>query len=109
MRDQCDPLTTEISPDWPAHRQPPLDRALLRLAYHEITSGRTHFKIVISEVVNLAKEFCAERSASFINGVLDKMVKRIDVPDVKPQPATAPPSQSGDAWLDDAMKDDANL
>lgn len=103
-REACDTLTTELAPDWPTHRQPPLDRALLRLAYFDITSGRTHIKIAISEVVNLAKEFCAERSPAFINGVLDKMIKRVDLAETQAEQPTVP--QSDKAWLDDAIKTD---
>ena len=39
QRADCDTLVTELAPDWPTHRQPPIDRAILRLAYHEIVSG----------------------------------------------------------------------
>lgn len=122
----CDALTTELAPDWPSHRQPPLDRALLRLAHHEITTGRTPAKVAINEAVELAKTFCAERSPAFINGVLDKMVKRLELPsptdstteasaestesesESASDPATASPPMTDKAWLNDAIDDTAH-
>lgn len=75
--EQADGLATALAPQWPTHRQPPVDRAILRLAYHEMASGRTPVKVAINEAVELAKVFGARESAPFINGVLDKMAKRI--------------------------------
>lgn len=36
---EADEKIAELAPEWPTHRQPPVDRAILRLAFHEITSG----------------------------------------------------------------------
>jgi transcription antitermination protein NusB len=104
---EADALVAELAPKWPTHRQPPVDRAILRLAYHEIASGVTPGKVAINEAIELAKEFSAEQSPPFINGVLDKIAKRVT------PPATAPGSESGsgiapqsdDAWLKDALRD----
>ncbi len=74
---EADEAVAQLAPAWPTHRQPPLDRAILRLAYYEIVSGRTPVKVAINEAVELAKRFCGELSPSFINGVLDKMVKQL--------------------------------
>ncbi len=96
-----DTLATELSPDWPTHRQPPIDRAIIRLACHEIATGRTPYKVAINEAVNLAKQFGAENSPAFINGVLDKAAKRL-----APAEGTTPAPATGDAWLDDAIVDE---
>lgn len=74
-RDVADRMTTEVAPQWPSHRQPPVDRAILRLALHEIMSGRTPDKVAINEAVELAKKFGGEQSPNFVNGVLDKIAK----------------------------------
>ncbi len=95
----ADALASELAPAWPTLRQPAVDRAILRLAYHEMTSGRTPPKVVINEAVELAKLFGTERSPSFINGVLDKMMRHL-----RDKPA-ASTEQSGDPWLDDALGD----
>jgi len=73
----ADKLITELAPDWPTHRQPPVDRAILRLAYYEITANVTPVKVAINEAVELSKKYAAENSPAFVNGVLDKLARRI--------------------------------
>lgn len=75
----ADRLSSDLAPGWPVHRQPPVDRAILRLAYHELTAGRAPYKVVINEAVELAKTFSSDRSPSFVNGVLDKMARQLGV------------------------------
>ncbi len=65
------------APTWPAHRQPAIDRAILRLAHFEMTSGRVNPKIAVNEAVELCKRFSTEKSPSFVNAVLDKILKRV--------------------------------
>lgn len=76
-RATADAFMTEAAPGWPAHRQAAVDRAILRLAHHEMTVGGTHPKIVVNEAVELAKMFSTEKSPSFINGLLDKLLKQV--------------------------------
>lgn len=95
---EYDALLTGLSPDWPTHRQPPVDRAILRLACAEITSGITPPKVAINEAVELAKQFGAEHSPAFINGVLDKAAKALAAAAEDKQAPT-----TDDAWLDDAL------
>ncbi|NBC11692.1 MAG: transcription antitermination factor NusB [Planctomycetes bacterium] len=97
---EYDALLTDLSPDWPTHRQPPVDRAILRLACAEIASGITPPKVAISEAVELAKQFGTEHSPSFINGVLDKAARAL-APPADNQPTTL----TADQWLDDALGD----
>ncbi|QNN21492.1 transcription antitermination factor NusB [Planctomycetales bacterium ZRK34] len=84
-RDTLDKAVAELAPDWPTHRQPPVDRAILRLAGFELAEGLTPTAVVIDEAVELAKEFGSERSPAFINGVLDKIAKQ---PHAKTNPDT---------------------
>ena len=100
MRDRADELSGELAPGWPALRQPAVDRALLRLAYYEMASGTTPAKIAINEAVELAKTYSTEKSSAFVNGVLDKMMRRLDQAGAIPEPKAAGTS---DAWLDDAI------
>jgi N utilization substance protein B len=74
-RDHADNECAALSPDWPTHRQPMVDRGILRLAHFEITAGRTPPKVAINEAVELAREFSTDKSPAFINGVLDKIMK----------------------------------
>jgi N utilization substance protein B len=60
-----------FTPDWPIHRQPLIDRNILRLARYEIVSGMTPPIVAIDEAIELAGIYSTEKSASFVNGVLD--------------------------------------
>jgi transcription antitermination protein NusB len=74
-RSDADAAVARLTPEWPTHRQPIVDRSILRLAYYEMHSGRTPPKVVINEAVELARELSTEKSPSFINGVLDKIYR----------------------------------
>ncbi len=96
----ADAVVTRLAPDWPTHRQPPVDRAILRLAHHELASKRVPLKVAINEAIELAKSFGSENSPAFVNGVLDKLAKEAPKGDTPAAPTT------GDAWLDDAVSPD---
>ena len=75
-RRDADEASRELAPTWPAHRQPAVDRAIIRLAYHEMASGKISPKIAVNEAVELAKRYSTDRSPAFVNAVLDKALKR---------------------------------
>jgi len=79
-RARADRAVEALAPGWPASRQPAIDRAILRLAHHEMTSGLTPPKVAVNEAIELAKIFSTERSPAFINGVLDKILKSLGDP-----------------------------
>lgn len=54
----------------------PVDRAILRLATHEILHAGTPPKAVINEAIELAKRFGTSDSKRFVNGVLDRIAKQ---------------------------------
>ena len=70
-----DPLIASHSEHWRLERVAAIDRAILRLAIHELRSGKTPHKVVINEAVELAKKFSSEDAAPFINGILDAIYK----------------------------------
>lgn len=100
-RAEADTAVAELAPEWPTHRQPPVDRAILRLAYHEMKSGRVPFKIAINEAIELSKQFGSENTPAFVNGVLDKIAKTLPPPAAPA--AEEPREQTADAWLADAI------
>ena len=108
QHEEADETTSALTPDWPTHRQPPVDRAILRLAYFEMQSGHAPVKVAINEAVELAKQFGSEQSPPFINGVLDKLARVLDTPQENgvagdaQRPVAEEPTDA-DAWLDDAM------
>lgn len=75
FRKESDEMILRFSPDWPIHRQPMVDRNLLRLAYYEIKHGDTPAKAAINEAVELAKEFGGEKSPGFVNALLDRVMR----------------------------------
>jgi len=51
-----------------------IEKAVLRIALFELTKREDiPFKVVINEAIELTKEFGAEESYKFVNGVLDKI------------------------------------
>lgn len=94
-RSAADEQMTKLAPAWPVHRQAAVDRAILRLAHYEMTSGRTHPKIAVNEAVELAKEFSTDRSPAFVNGLLDKVLKQVLAAKGEPADAPAPAEGSG--------------
>jgi transcription antitermination protein NusB len=76
FRESADAEVAALTPEWPTHRQPIIDRNVLRLAWYEMTQAGTPPKVAINEAVELAREFSTDRSPLFINGVLDKIYKK---------------------------------
>lgn len=64
------------SKNWRIERMPRVDLTILRLGAFEILRRSDIPKsVTINEAVELAKKFGAEGSASFVNGLLDKIQK----------------------------------
>lgn len=68
-------ISANLKKDWEIDRISKIDLALLKLAVYEISCKKIPFKVVINEVVELAKKYGEEQSPSFINGVLANIVK----------------------------------
>ena len=74
-KDEIDEKITQAAPTWPIDKLNKIDLAILRLAIYELTATHTPPKVIIDEAVELAKEFGAESSPSFVNGVLGTIYK----------------------------------
>ena len=74
-RDRFDRMLAPLTEEWPLHRQPVMDRNILRLACWEIRDAGIDVPVSISEAVELAKEYGTERSPAFVNGVLAALVR----------------------------------
>jgi transcription antitermination protein NusB len=72
-----DELIAKYASNWRLERISAIDRAILRLALHELRATDTPPKIVINEAVDLAKKFSSEDAGSFVNGILDTYRKTI--------------------------------
>jgi len=68
-------IEKNIKEEWKLERISKINLALLKLAIYEIKYSELPYKVVINEVVELAKKYGEESSQSFINGVLASVVK----------------------------------
>lgn len=68
-------ISNNLKEDWKIERVSKVNLALLKLAIYEISYKKLPFKVVINEVVELAKKYGEESSHSFINGILASIVK----------------------------------
>jgi len=70
-----DKLISAHAENWRIERIAAIDRAILRLAIHELRAAETPAKVVLDEAIELAKTYSSEDASSFINGVLDAVRK----------------------------------
>ncbi len=58
-----------------------VDKSILRLATYELLYKSTDvpYRVIINEAILLAKDFAAQDSHKFVNGVLDKVVKNLKI------------------------------
>jgi transcription antitermination protein NusB len=68
---RIDELLAKHAIDWSLDRMPVVDRAVLRMATFELGwCSDVPTSVVISEAVELAKEYSTDESAGFVNGLL---------------------------------------
>lgn len=72
-RKEIDDALTTATQNWSLSRMNATDRSILRLATYEIMFMDTPKPVIINEAIELAKKFGTNDSASFVNGVLDKI------------------------------------
>jgi transcription antitermination protein NusB len=75
--EEVDKIISAHTEHWRIERMAAIDRAILRLAIAELRSMGTPAKVVLNEAIELAKTFSSEEASSFINGVLDAVVKSL--------------------------------
>ena len=74
----CDELITSSTIKWNLGRLSFVDKSILRLAvYHLKFCPDIPPKVVINEAIELAKKFSTDKSASFVNRVLDAAMKNL--------------------------------
>jgi len=74
-----DEIISKHCENWRFERLAAIDRAILRLAIHEMSLSDTPPKVVLNEAVDLAKKFSSEESGAFVNGVLDAVHKSLTI------------------------------
>lgn len=73
-----DALISSKARGWRLERMPMIDRAVLRLALHELAEcPDTPTAVILNEAVELAKRYSTEDSGRFVNGVLAALVPEV--------------------------------
>lgn len=95
--------------NWKLNRLSTTDRNVLRLAAFEILKFDTPPKVAINEAIELARRFGSKDSASFVNGVLDRLYhdRRRGHSGTEATPAT--PATQPSATLPDSVEVDAGV
>jgi transcription antitermination protein NusB len=77
-RDEIDALIRKYSEHWALERMPVVDRALLRLGTYELGwMPETPTAVIITEAVELAKQYSTKDSGRFVNGLLSRIAEEV--------------------------------
>lgn len=77
-RVQIDELLSEALVDWQIDRLPRIDRDIMRIAIAEILYLGLPEQVSVNEAVQLAKRYSGDEGYRFINGVLRRVVDKIN-------------------------------
>jgi N utilization substance protein B len=81
-RDEIDALIRKYSEHWALERMPAVDRALLRLGTYELAwLPDVPTAVVITEAVELAKQYSTKDSGRFVNGLLSRISAEVRGPE----------------------------
>ena len=69
-------ISSNLASNWKIERISKISLVLLKLSTYELIYKKIPYKVVINEVVELAKLYGDENAPSFINGVLGNLVKQ---------------------------------
>ncbi|NOZ50884.1 MAG: transcription antitermination factor NusB [Chloroflexi bacterium] len=81
LSSRLDHIIGHFAPEWPVQQIAIIDRNILRMALWEMMEDGTPMRVAINEAIELAKEFGAEASPRFINGVLGAATRKHTEPD----------------------------
>lgn len=92
-RDEIDALVDTTSRTWKLARMDRVDRNIVRIAAAELVARpHTPRVAIVSEAVRLAARYGSERSAAFVNGLVEALAQR-----TRPEPSTKPEPPNPDA------------
>lgn len=72
-------ISENIKQGWTIARISKVDLTLLKLGIYEILYTDIPFKVVVNEVVKIAKKYGDDSSSSFINGVLASIIEKNNI------------------------------
>jgi transcription antitermination factor NusB len=73
---EIDAMIAKAAPAWPTSQMNRVDLAILRVAVFELLTSDVPHRVMMDEAIELAKEYGAEQSAKFVNGVLAHLVEK---------------------------------
>ncbi len=76
---QADTAISNLATNWSLERIAELDKHIMRMAMVELTvMPDVPAKVVLNEAIELAKTYSTAESSSFINGILDQFLKKVE-------------------------------
>ena len=72
-------ISQNLKEKWDISRISKVNITLLKLATYEIIYVKLPYKVVVNEVVEIAKKYGDENSPSFINGILANIIKQTGI------------------------------
>jgi len=88
-REEVDAILRKVSEHWALERMPLVDRAVLRIGCYELGwQPELPTGVVISEAVDLAKQYSTKDSGRFVNGMLGRIAE--DLRASEPEPPEPP-------------------
>jgi N utilization substance protein B len=92
-RDEIDAILRKVSEHWALERMPLVDRAVLRIGCYELGwQPELPTGVVISEAVELAKQYSTKDSGRFVNGMLARIAEDLRSPDTEQSEPPEDPS-----------------
>ena len=86
--EEIDLLLQKYSEHWKLYRMSPIDRNILRIALFEMFYLKDiPASVSIDEAIEIAKHYGTEDSGAFVNGILDKILKK-EIPTQQHQEST---------------------
>jgi N utilization substance protein B len=76
--EECSELIDRNTTNWEVERIALMDILVMKLAITEIIEfPEIPVKVTLNEYIEIAKYYCTSKSSTFVNGILDKVVKEM--------------------------------
>ena len=72
---ELDRRISEAAEGWTADRLGLVERNVLRIAVHELETGRVPVEVAINEAVALAKRYASDEAGGLVNGILGRIAR----------------------------------
>lgn len=80
-KDKIDNVIQSVSEHWRIARMAVVDRNILRMAVYELIFEESIAPaIIINEAIEIAKKYSSDEAATFVNGILDAIRKKMKLP-----------------------------